>query len=317
MKPSTQQATHKTGLELASDALHLLRTAPPRALPLYMIGALPFVLGLLYFWADMSRSAFARERCFPAALIMALLFIWMKTWQALFAAELRCHLAGNPARARTAREFVRLTLAQAILQPYGLVIIPASLLLLMPFFTVYAFYQNLTVLGERETADLRSLVRKAWGFALHRPTQNHILVWLLCPWVLATGLLTAFGTMRLAVSLSPELYGMQGPLWFAGALALTYYFVLPISPFGCVVAGNIGLTLILLPLLLRALFGLESTLTLSGWHAIFNSTYLMTVFAFSYLCLDPVIKAAYCLRCFYAESETTGEDLIVGLRNEP
>jgi len=316
MTNASRPIFQRTGLEIANEALHLLRVAPARALSFYAIGSLPFVLGLLFFWADMSRSAFAAEHCFPAALVMALLFVWMKVWQALYASELRNHLAGRQPRLPERRELVRMAVAQAILQPYGLVVLPVALIILMPFFPIYAFYQNLTVLGGSESSDLRGLVRKALGFSLHQPKQNYVLVWLLSPWVLAVGLLTAFGSIRLAVSLSPELYDMQGIIWFVGALVLTYNFVLPLSPLGCVVAGNIGLTLIMIPGLLNALFGIQTAFTVGGWHTIFNSTFLMTVFGLSYLCLDPAIKAAYCLRCFYAESETTGEDLIAELEGD-
>src|ERR1019366_9370994 len=33
----------------------------------YYTGSLPFVLGFLFFWADMSQSAFAYDHCAPAA----------------------------------------------------------------------------------------------------------------------------------------------------------------------------------------------------------------------------------------------------------
>ena len=45
--------------DLLEEATHLLRTAPAATLAVYYLGAVPFVLGLLYFWADMSRSPFA------------------------------------------------------------------------------------------------------------------------------------------------------------------------------------------------------------------------------------------------------------------
>ncbi len=47
---------------------------------------------------------------------------------------------------------------------------------------------------------------------------------------------------------------------------------------------------------------------MSGLHAL-NTTFLMSAFALSYLCLDPLIKVTYALRCFYGEALTTGADL--------
>ena len=84
-------------LELVEEAAHLLRVSSWRALGYYYLGGLPFVLGFLYFWAEMSRSSSAYEHCAPASFGVALLFLWMKTWQAIFAGQLKAQIAGRPA----------------------------------------------------------------------------------------------------------------------------------------------------------------------------------------------------------------------------
>ena len=71
-------------LDLIDEAVHLLRRAPAGLLAVYYVGAMPFVLGLLYFWADMSRSAFAEKHLAASALGLAGLFIWMKCCQSVF-----------------------------------------------------------------------------------------------------------------------------------------------------------------------------------------------------------------------------------------
>ena len=48
-------------IELIEEAVHLLRRAPLSVLAGYYAGSLPFVLALLYFWADMSRSPLAYD----------------------------------------------------------------------------------------------------------------------------------------------------------------------------------------------------------------------------------------------------------------
>jgi len=53
---------------MIEEAVHILRAAPGALLTVYYIGSVPFVLGLLYFWADMSRSAKAYEHGAMAAL---------------------------------------------------------------------------------------------------------------------------------------------------------------------------------------------------------------------------------------------------------
>jgi hypothetical protein len=301
-------------LDLIADAFNLLRAAPPSVLGAYGVGACPFLLAALYFWSDMSRNAFAHQRCFAASLGLAALFVWMKCWQAVFAAGVRAAAAGVPAAPWSLRRALRVAVVQTVLQPLGLLAIPAAMLLVAPFHVVHAFYQNVTALDDGTRADPRDLARRAMRQALLWPRQNCVILWLLSPWVLGTGLLAAFGAARLAVSLAPELHELHGFLWFFAAQAIIFVVVLPCCPFGCVVAGNVAATLVLLPGLLKSVLGLETVFTLSGWHALFNTTFLATVFALSYLCLDPILKAVHVLRCFHGESRTTGEDLLVELR---
>jgi len=58
-------------VDLLEEAVHLLRAAPASLYGFYALGTLPFVLGFLYFWADMSHGAFAREHAGRAAAAMA------------------------------------------------------------------------------------------------------------------------------------------------------------------------------------------------------------------------------------------------------
>src|SRR5438045_574221 len=95
MKRAHRRHLGKNALELIEEAIHLLRASPPATLASYYLGAVPFVLGLLYFWGDMSRSAFASQRLAEGALVVAVLFVWMKFWQAIFARNLRALLSGG------------------------------------------------------------------------------------------------------------------------------------------------------------------------------------------------------------------------------
>ena len=56
MKPGHKKH-HQSAIRIIEEAVHLLRSAPGSLLAGYYIGSAPFVLGLMYFWADMSRSA--------------------------------------------------------------------------------------------------------------------------------------------------------------------------------------------------------------------------------------------------------------------
>lgn len=87
-----------------------------------------------------------------------------------------------------------------------------------------------------------------------------------------------------------------------------------ISIFALFVMINVAIALIFLPNLLKKLFDIETAFTLGGLHAMTNITFLAVVIALTYLCVDPIIKATYTLRCFYGLSRVTGDDLQAALK---
>lgn len=135
-------------LELLEEAVHLLRLSPPAALASYYVGALPFVAMLLYFWADMSRSAFAAGRLAEESLILAVAFLWMKCWQGVFMRGLLAGLCGEPRPQRRWRNRFRLLVLQSIVQPWGLLLTPVATATIFAFPRIYAFYQNFCLLGD-------------------------------------------------------------------------------------------------------------------------------------------------------------------------
>ena len=82
-------------IELIEEGTRLFRTAGLPTLALYYIGTMPFILALLYFWADMSRDAYAAQRILPGSLTVAILYLWMNAWQSIYAVELRSRLGGR------------------------------------------------------------------------------------------------------------------------------------------------------------------------------------------------------------------------------
>lgn len=302
------------GLEIIGEAMHLLRAAPPEVLMSYYIGSTPLVLGLLYFWAEMSVGAFAAARCVPASMALAALFVWMKCWQSVFAAGIHAEITGRQAAPWTPGRVLQLVRNQAALQPYGLVLIPAALLLAVPFPTVLGFYQNLTAVDSGDEDHGTQVAGRAWKLALLWPKQSIVITWLLSPWALGAGMTVIFISLKVAESMNPAAFATVGLIWFFLFSLLAFGLTAVLCPFGSVVAGNIAVMLALIPWMLKTFLGVDTTFTISGADAIVNSTFLMTVFGLSYLCLDPVFKAAYTLRCFLGDSQKTGEDLIVDLR---
>jgi hypothetical protein len=75
-----------------------------------------------------------------------------------------------------------------------------------------------------------------------------------------------------------------------------------------VVFVNIFSAIMLMPWLAQTLLGVSSQVSRNPW-ILFNSTTMMATGCLTYVALGPVVKAAYVLRCFDGESQTTGADL--------
>ena len=254
----------KAPIELLEEAVHLLRRSPTTILVIYYLGALPFVLGLLFFWADMSRSPVAPRILVGGSLSLALLFVWMKTFQAIFARQLRALASNRQVPSLTLRRCLRIFVTQSVLQPAGLFLLPLALLVFLPFGWTCAFFQNITALDDGQEPGLGSLLNKARQQATRSARQNHL-----------------------------ALLSLLGFAFFVFLNWCTIGFALP------------GL--------LKTLFGFESLFTRSS-SSLLNTTFFAMNLSLTYLCVDPLLKAVYVLRCFYGESQESGEDLKAGIR---
>jgi hypothetical protein len=256
---SARRQQGKSAFDLIEEATHLLRSAPPATLAIYFLGAIPFVLGFLFFWADMSRSPFANQHLVEAGFALALLFFWMKFCQTIFARRLRAQIAAEPPPRINFRRALNFFLAQTILQPCGLFLIPLSLPAIVPFAWTYAFFQNVTALADGDEKSVLVIFQKARRQTALWPRQNFF----------ALGILLAFA----------------------------FYVFL-----------NWTIFCFLLPQLFKMLLGLDSIFVQSPM-SLFNTTFFAAMFALTYLCVDPIFKTFYVLRCFYGESLHSGEDL--------
>lgn len=289
MKRAARRQRNKGALEVIEEAVHWLRIAPLATLGIYYFGSLPFVLGLLYFWAEMSRSPFAHHYLAGGALGMAVLFLWMKFWQAVFARNLRSLIAGEPPPVLSFTRARRIAVTQAALQPTGLFALPLSLLPVLPVAWLFAFYQNLTALADGESAALRVLVKRARRQAALWPGQNHVLLLILFAFALCVFLNWCVVAYALP-ALAKMLFGIEtvftrsgvsalNTTFFAAMFGLTYLSVDPILKTvytlrcfygeslesgadlkaelrGCVVGASRGIAATILAVLL-----------VGGWHA--------------------------------------------------
>ena len=161
------------------EASHLLRLLPARIFVFYYSGTIPFILGFFYFWADMSRSAFAQQHLAGAALSLALLFIWMKCWHAMFCIQLRAFISNEAPQRWSVLKIVRLFMFQTAIQPTGLILLPIAMIIALPFGWVYAFYQNVSVFGQTEADTISSVYKKSLHHAMLLPGQNHMILFIL------------------------------------------------------------------------------------------------------------------------------------------
>ncbi len=164
-------------LDLLEEALAILRRSPLADTLLYYVGSVPFVLGLLYFWTDMSHNARAAAHCLEASLGLAGLFVWMKSWHVVWASRLREQLSGRPPTPWTWRRSLQMVLLQTFFQPWYFLLMPIAVLFLVPVPWVHALFQNITVLGDGSEPSFLGLGRRASQQALLWHRQN---VFLLC-----------------------------------------------------------------------------------------------------------------------------------------
>jgi hypothetical protein len=259
MKPG-QKKYQKSALRIIEETVHLLRTAPGLLLSVYYLGSVPFVLGLLYFWADMSRSPNANEYSAAAALGLAVIFVWMKVWQTIFALRVHDRISGDLSHSRSPGQLVSIAATQTLIQATRFIVMPVAALLAIPFGYCYAFYHNAAVYVGQDNQDFKPTCQWAWRQAKLWPRQNHLLIAI---------------------------------FWL----------------FGFVIFLNVSMATLIIPQLLKSLLGVESVFTLGGIAVLVNSTFWIAMLGVTYLILDPFIKTAYVVRCFYGSALGSGADL--------
>lgn len=267
---------------MLEEGVRILRSNPSLLL-IHLGGSIPFTTFFLYYWADMSRAAFAADRMAIGALGLGALFLIMKTAHGVFASRLIADLQQETPRAWTVGRLWRLGSTQALIQPWGLLLVPAPLIgLLVPFVesanTVlkvlitlsgvvvgiglgwfYAFFQGASVTADSSDGQARVCARTAARHALKWPAQNH------------------------------------------GALGLLGIFAL-------VVFVNCAVALYSIPMLLKLLLGVETEYTLSR-SAFLNTTFFASAAMLAWHVIDPLAKTFYVLRAFRIEAITTGADI--------
>ena len=209
---------------LVEEATHLLRRAPLGGWLAYFMGSAPFVVFLFYFWSDMSRSPLASRHVLELSLLLALLFVWMKTWQAVFCGQLMGMVEGRDIMPRLAsRAWLRLIGSQALVHSTMPWLLTLASLAMLPFAWVYAFYHNVTILAVGhfgEGGRTKPLLAKALAQAHYQPKPNHCLIVLITLFAIMV-YLNFFGLFVLATILLKSITGMENPFTRSPGLYLS------------------------------------------------------------------------------------------------
>jgi len=271
----------------------------------YYIPTLPFVLGLLYFWFDMANHAYAYERLPLAAGILSVLFLLMKTGHVYFTTKVSEQISGNLEEEQP--RLAGVVANQSIFQVVGILLLPLSLLFVVPFGGLYALFQNASVL-DNGNKPLKELFVESKEQAVLNPTQNHVMLWLICPY--AVGVAVSF--YLILVPIMQAVSPVWTDFYVAAYSIIVLVLVVPLCPFGVIVAINLGAALLLIPYLLKTLMGIDTIFTVNPSIAS-TPSFFVAVSGLTYLCLDPLIKIGYSIRCFQGAAIHSGQDLKVNL----
>lgn len=229
-------------VQVLEEAFHLLRSVDLKLYWYFYLGTIPFVIGLLYFTADMSRSGLAREDAAFIASIMVVLYFWMRVCQARFCEGLWNFLSpqheANARKRMGFRNLAAFLLLHSIQGPLLLI----GLILIVPLGWIIAARENLSVLAFRSDdseGGLRGLCAKSLRLSGYQWAQNHGILLVLGVVALFTWI-NVIGTAFLVPSFAKSIFGIDSiftlsPLaavlnttFFLGSIFLTYLVVAPL-----------------------------------------------------------------------------------------
>ncbi|MBI1841086.1 MAG: DUF4129 domain-containing protein [Verrucomicrobia bacterium] len=166
-------------LDLIEEAFYWLRQLPLSTAVAYLACALPFILALLFFWAEMSTRPDA-DRQLPGWLLeLTLLFVLAKVGQSILSHSLWSLARGQPGSPWTLGRLFRTACVHLALQPLGLFLLVLSLVIVIPTAWVVVYFQTATLLAGEPGARASEVSRKAWEQTKLWPAQNHSLLTLL------------------------------------------------------------------------------------------------------------------------------------------
>ncbi len=151
--------TGTPALEIVEEAIHALRGAGVRALALAYTGSIPFALGVLLFWRDLTHYSRNTRLCAGESLLLVALLLWMNVWRGVFASEVHAQFSGT--RASSSGGFLRLARVHLLLGNSKLVLMPLAAAVVLPLPGAVAFFRIATTVVALDQEDFAKTVAKA------------------------------------------------------------------------------------------------------------------------------------------------------------
>lgn len=129
-------------LRLTEESCALLKRAPAAAWAIYLAGAAPYGVGLIWFWLETTSSAYAKQNLGLTSLLMLMLFVWKQVTEAWFLGRLRATLGAQgalPVRG------AMLVLRQMALQPTAFLVLPLAAAAMYPLPHTLLFYRQFSL----------------------------------------------------------------------------------------------------------------------------------------------------------------------------
>lgn len=215
MKRVRKSSDGPSAVELIEESVNLVRAVPAAAWAIYLGGAVPWVLGLGYFWATTSWFAPRAEEVLWAAIGLAGLYLWLKVAQAEFCGRVRAARLGTEPPQLGIRGLLRTAKRQARVQGWAVPLMPVAMLPVFPAVWTWMFFENTTALATTTDPDGETLEGRArretkrWPGAAHLAALLLSGVWL-CVWLnIGTAFYVVPWLLRRLVGLE-NMFGLSG-----------------------------------------------------------------------------------------------------------
>lgn len=173
---SRKNKDKKNTIQVLEEAFNLLRKSELTTLFYYYLGSMPFAVALLYFFNDMSKNAFAKDYCLTASLGLTILFIWMKTWQAIFSIQVFKSVSNIDYSPKSFRAVCSIVLVQTIVHVSSIIVLPVASIVMIPFAWCLSLYQLILIQNWQDGISVKKNLTRNYSAAREFTFLNHMVI---------------------------------------------------------------------------------------------------------------------------------------------